>query len=466
MYLCFMYSRRLYAKIVGGAVLIVLLSLIGSWLLITRLSFFLSFVCLLFILLITLFIIRLATRLNYKLSVFFEAMRNEDTTQHFPANPDDPFTNALYADMNHILRQLGDKHIEIEEKSLYCESILRVMTHEIRNSVTPIASLSADLLKHLDRTSISRQREGLEVINSQVKNLTAFLDSYHRLTHLPEPEYKTVSVPALFTKLERLLQAEPRSERVVYCDGKADKSTGKELQVYGDANLLTLALINLIRNALQAVEGQEDGIVRVDTCAGATGHLLITITDNGPGDSSRTVVCNLYSFLFHQIRRKRYRPADFPTYHAIAWRPTFRLIHTECPDRVSDGVLISQFEILIYRRNTFIHPFRHGGILQVVVEELEHAFLEIDPVCQTHRPVRFAGIVEQPRRFLQAFKGNEVFDSLIPGYMPVCIVVHDQDRSGHLIHIEQGRVFNVLQRHFPDIAPYATLPVFILHGTV
>ena len=202
MYLCFMYSRRLYAKIVGGAVLIVLLSLIGSWLLITRLSFFLSFVCLLFILLITLFIIRLATRLNYKLSVFFEAMRNEDTTQHFPANPDDPFTNALYADMNHILRQLGDKHIEIEEKSLYYESILRVMTHEIRNSVTPIASLSADLLKHLDRTSISRQREGLEVINSQVKNLTAFLDSYHRLTHLPEPEYKTVSVPALFTKLE------------------------------------------------------------------------------------------------------------------------------------------------------------------------------------------------------------------------------------------------------------------------
>ena len=274
-----MYSRRLYAKIVGGAVLIVLLSLIGSWLLITRLSFFLSFVCLLFILLITLFIIRLATRLNYKLSVFFEAMRNEDTTQHFPANPDDRFTNALYADMNHILRQLGDKHIEIEEKSLYYESILRVMTHEIRNSVTPIASLSADLLKHLDRTSISRQREGLEVINSQVKNLTAFLDSYHRLTHLPEPEYKTVSVPALFTKLERLLQAEPRSERVVYCD----RSTGKELQVYGDANLLTLALINLIRNALQAVEGQEDGIVRVDTCAGATGHLLIIITDNGPG---------------------------------------------------------------------------------------------------------------------------------------------------------------------------------------
>ena len=283
MYLCFMYSRRLYAKIVGGAVLIVLLSLIGSWLLITRLSFFLSFVCLLFILLITLFIIRLATRLNYKLSVFFEAMRNEDTTQHFPANPDDPFTNALYADMNHILRQLGDKHIEIEEKSLYYESILRVLTHEIRNSITPIASLSADLLKHADHTDIAQQREGLEVINSQAKNLTAFLDSYHRLTHLPEPECKMISVPELFSKLERLLQAEPGSGRIVYSIGRENKSMGKELELHGDPNLITLALINLIRNALQAVEGQADGIVKVEVCTGPSGNPLITITDNGPG---------------------------------------------------------------------------------------------------------------------------------------------------------------------------------------
>ncbi len=53
--------------------------------------------------------------------------------------------------------------------------------------------------------------------------------------------------------------------------------------MYGDANLVTLALINLIRNALQAVEGQQDGIVKVDACIGASGRLLITITDNGPG---------------------------------------------------------------------------------------------------------------------------------------------------------------------------------------
>lgn len=278
-----MYSRRLYAKIVGSVVLIVLLSLIGSWLLITQLSYTLSFVCLLFILLITLFVIRLTSHFNRKLSVFFEAMRNGDPTQHFPAESDDPFLRTLYADMNRIMQQLGDKQIEVEEKSLYYESILRVLTHEIRNSITPIASLSADLLKHADHTDIAQQREGLEVINSQAKNLTAFLDSYHRLTHLPEPEYKMISISELFSKLERLLQAEPGSGRIVYSTGRENKSMGKELELHGDPNLITLALINLIRNALQAVEGQADGIVKVEACTGPSGNPLITITDNGPG---------------------------------------------------------------------------------------------------------------------------------------------------------------------------------------
>ena len=185
--------------------------------------------------------------------------------------------------MNRIMQQLGEKHIEIEEKSLYYESILRVLTHEIRNSITPIASLSADLLKHADHTDIAQQREGLEVINSQAKNLTAFLDSYHRLTHLPEPECKMISVPELFSKLERLLQAEPGSGRIVYSIGRENKSMGKELELHGDPNLITLALINLIRNALQAVEGQADGIVKVEVCTGPSGNPLITITDNGPG---------------------------------------------------------------------------------------------------------------------------------------------------------------------------------------
>ena len=103
MYLCFMYSRRLYAKIVGGAVLIVLLSLIGSWLLITRLSFFFSFVCLLFILLITLLLIRWMNGINRKIATFFESVRNGDTALRYPDKTNDPFVKDLYTKMNRII---------------------------------------------------------------------------------------------------------------------------------------------------------------------------------------------------------------------------------------------------------------------------------------------------------------------------------------------------------------------------
>ena len=165
----------------------------------------------------------------------------------------------------------------MEEKRLYYESILRVLTHEIRNSITPIRSLSADLLKYSDTYTPKQLREGLEVIHGQAQNLSAFLDSYHRLTHLPEPERTEVPITSLFRKMERLLCAEAGSDRIRF-------SSAEALTVRVDQNLIVLALINLIRNALQAIEGQADGIVSVEALK-TDGRVYITITDNGPGIS-------------------------------------------------------------------------------------------------------------------------------------------------------------------------------------
>ena len=117
----------------------------------------------------------------------------------------------------------------------------------------------------------------MEVIHGQAQNLSAFLDSYHRLTHLPEPERTEVSIIFLFRKMERLLCAEPGSDRICF-------SSAEALTVRVDQNLIVLALINLIRNALQAIEGQADGIVSVEALK-TDGRVYITITDNGPGIS-------------------------------------------------------------------------------------------------------------------------------------------------------------------------------------
>lgn len=270
-----MYSRKLYVKIVGSVVLIVLFSLLGAWLFITELSFTLSFGCLIVILLITLFVIRLMNDVNRRISLFFESLRNNDTTRHYPEYATDPFLHKLYAEMNRISLLFSESRAEVEEKRLYYESIIRVLTHEIRNSITPIASLSSDLLKHVDDNNPVQQKEGLEVISNQAKSLTAFLDSYHRLTHLPDPQRIEINVQSLFDKLERLLCAEPDHERVRYI-------VKDNMLLVADQNLIVLALINLIRNALQAIKGKPDGKIVVEAILVANSP-VITVTDNGPG---------------------------------------------------------------------------------------------------------------------------------------------------------------------------------------
>lgn len=270
-----MYNRPLYLKIIGSVLCIVLFSLLGSWLLITGMSYTFAFGCLVVILLITLFVIRLTNDTNRRISIFFGSLRHGDVTNRYPEKADDPFLQNLYEEMNRITRLFSESRTETEERSFYYESILRVLTHEIRNSVTPIASLSADLLKQDGNSNPEQLREGLGVINGQAKMMTSFLDSYHRLTHLPDPQFQPVPLEELFTKLNRLLCAGPDSKRVHYhCSGK--------YVLQADPSLLTLALINLIRNALQAISGREDGLVTVEV-SGSPEHPLISVADNGPG---------------------------------------------------------------------------------------------------------------------------------------------------------------------------------------
>ena len=88
--------------------------------------------------------------INRKIATFFESVRNGDTALRYPNKTNDPFVKDLYTEMNRIILLFSQNQSEMEEKRLYYESILRVLTHEIRNSITPIRSLSADLLKYSD----------------------------------------------------------------------------------------------------------------------------------------------------------------------------------------------------------------------------------------------------------------------------------------------------------------------------
>ena len=136
--------------------------------------------------------------------------------------------------------------------------LIRVLTHEIMNTITPITSLSQSLLQQAS----GEQREGLEVINKTGTELMAFVENYRRFTHVPQPQ-------------PRLFYAKPFLERMATladADGKVGVSVEPaDLLVYADEGLMGRVVTNLLKNAKEAVacaqdeEGSGDGSPQRDS---------------------------------------------------------------------------------------------------------------------------------------------------------------------------------------------------------
>jgi len=182
----------------------------------------------------------------------------------------------------HVLFVLSDVSAALrEEERLAWERLIRVLGHEINNSLTPIKSIAGSLRGRLaGLKGASGEREdferGLEVIENRSESLNRFLQAYRQLMRLPAPELGPVSVSALVLRvaqLERRVGVEVR--------GGADV----ELQI--DADHIEQALINLVRNAADAAlspdaTGEQAAHVEISwQIAGA--EVVIAVLDNGPG---------------------------------------------------------------------------------------------------------------------------------------------------------------------------------------
>ena len=145
------------------------------------------------------------------------------------------------------------------------------MTHELRNSITPVISLSSDILKRQDSYHPDKLRRSLEVIHGECENVKSFLDSYHKLTHLPEPQKEEIKVDEFFGRMQELL-----NDPVIHF------SWAEGMTLMADATMLNLVLINLIRNAREATAGMSDANVKI-IATEADGMPYIQVSDNGPG---------------------------------------------------------------------------------------------------------------------------------------------------------------------------------------
>jgi nitrogen fixation/metabolism regulation signal transduction histidine kinase len=163
-----------------------------------------------------------------------------------------------------------------EEERAAWQRLLRVLGHEVNNSLAPIQSMAGTLATLVAREPLPADwredfRSGLEVIGNRAGALARFLTGYGKLARLPPPQRAAVDLSAVVGKVARLPLAHPGDRRVVL-------EEGEPLLVSADADQLEQALINLVQNAVEAATGE----VRVRWRRQGE-RALVEVEDDGPG---------------------------------------------------------------------------------------------------------------------------------------------------------------------------------------
>ncbi|ALI98889.1 sensor histidine kinase [Rufibacter tibetensis] len=183
---------------------------------------------------------------------------------------------------------------ELEEKEMEAwQNLIRVLTHEIMNSVTPISSLAGsvaadiqDVLEAQPSEQILLQREetedmgmALQTIERRSHGLVRFVQDFRSLARVPVPKKQFFPVAQMLRELQTLFQEELTHEHVqlvVNCPSA-------DLQVLADRELLEQVLINLIRNAIHALADQPIKNLQIDAFPDQDSRVVIQVSDNGSG---------------------------------------------------------------------------------------------------------------------------------------------------------------------------------------
>jgi signal transduction histidine kinase len=153
--------------------------------------------------------------------------------------------------------------------------LTRVLTHEIMNTIAPIVSLAQTLSSRTETDE--KVIRGLNVIREQSERLMEFTESYRHLSYMPDPVRKPFSITETLHNLSLLLQSDFEAARIHF----TLRSTPSDIIITGDEKQLSQVFLNLLKNSIQALEGESNG--QVEVTLEVTDKLYIRITDNGKG---------------------------------------------------------------------------------------------------------------------------------------------------------------------------------------
>ena len=178
--------------------------------------------------------------------------------------------------LNNIGNELESKEMESWIR------LIRVMTHEIMNSIAPITSLS-ETMQFLYKSETSgleelkqNTLEAFKTIHTTATGLLSFVESYRKFTAIPQPKKQNIIVNILIDKVIKLHEA-ALAEKNISLQAKLPES----LTVYADENLITHVLINLLKNAIEAIETESNERIIISADCYPDGKINLNVANSG-----------------------------------------------------------------------------------------------------------------------------------------------------------------------------------------
>ncbi len=196
--------------------------------------------------------------------------------------------NIMLVSIKNIQHELDDKEMESWQK------LIRVLTHEIMNSITPISSLSSTVNGLINdiiiREGANKQTgeitedlqeisSALNTIQKRTEGLIQFVNTYRNLTRIPTPNFTIFQVSRLLNNIYELHRAELEAHNIS-CTLLVEPLT---LELSADEMLIEQVLINLLKNSMHALENRANSNIQLRAFLNRRGKITIQVVDNGPG---------------------------------------------------------------------------------------------------------------------------------------------------------------------------------------
>lgn len=240
-------------------------------------------------------------RVSPELVAAMETLENEESKLVVLTRPEEQLLLTVKASTFRLQGQslkiisLQNIRSEMEEKELEAwQKLIRVLSHEIMNSITPVISLTNSIGTLVETELVNRKddgeldeevvqdiRTGLQTIEKRSEGLLHFVDKYRKLTRIPKPRLQPLDLNELLKRIQQLLQREFRESRVQLLV----RLPATRLPINADADMIEQVLLNLIKNAQEACQECPGPQVEIKAYADAqeNNRVKVEVKDNGKG---------------------------------------------------------------------------------------------------------------------------------------------------------------------------------------